>query len=341
MLRDVLDQVLASYPADLCHGDIEPLGNAGGFSGACFWRIHCGGTLYCLRRWPREHPSRNRLSFIHGILQQVADRGVDFVPIPLTTSSKATFVDVEGYLWEVAPWLPGEANYAGQPSRTKLCSALAALAQFHVAAVDHGQPQPSKSRGIRERRDRLIELSAGGADRIRRALTFSGNAKFTILGQQILERFFQHAPSVLATVEQAGEHAVHQQPCIRDVWHDHILFLGDRVTGIVDFGAMRTESVAGDIARLLGSLAKDDRAQWEEGIRAYEAIRPLDELERGLIRAFDESTVLLSGMNWLEWIFVERRQFDNEPHILARLAGTLDRLGHVTHSDSQKVLWNQ
>lgn len=44
------------------------------------------------------------------------------------------------------------------------------------------------------------------------------------------------------------------QPCIRDIWHDHVLFDGDRVTGLIDFGAMQIDTPATDIARLVGSL---------------------------------------------------------------------------------------
>ena len=71
-------------------GDIESLGNAGGFSGARLWRIRSDDKCYCLRRWPREHPSRQRLSFIHRVLRHVASQGVEFVPIPLETRSGET-----------------------------------------------------------------------------------------------------------------------------------------------------------------------------------------------------------------------------------------------------------
>ncbi len=63
------------------------------------------------------------------------------------------------------------------------------------------------------------------------------------------------------------------QPCIRDVWHDHVLFVGDDVSGLVDFGAMQPDSVAADIARLLGSLAGDDRQAWTIGLAAYESVQ--------------------------------------------------------------------
>ena len=40
--------------------------------------------------------------------------------------------------------------------------------------------------------------------------------------------------------------------CIGDVWHDHILFEGDAVTGMIDFAAAKVDHVAADLARLLG-----------------------------------------------------------------------------------------
>jgi Ser/Thr protein kinase RdoA (MazF antagonist) len=110
-----------------------------------------------------------------------------------------------------------------------------------------------------------------------------------------------------------------------------VLFTGDRVTGIVDFGSLNFESPAADIARLLGSMALDDAAGWELGLTAYEAVRPLTEVERQLIRAFDESTVAMSGLNWLQWIYLEHRQFENPGRILARLDATLARMRHRVH----------
>lgn len=340
MPRHALDQVLVSYPGALDRGEIRPLGNAGGFSGAAFWRIRQEDADYCVRRWPREHPSHQRLAFIHRVLQYVAGLGIEFVPAPLTTAAGSTIVEASGHSWEITPWLPGQANFARQPSSEKLCSALTALARFHQAASKLGDPRPSKSRGIIERRKRLLEFLNGGASRIQQALELSGKREWSSLGRQIVERFNQGAPQVLGTIEQVGQHAVKQQPCIRDVWHDHVLFVEDSVTGIVDFGAMRTESVAADVARLLGSLAKDDREQWKVGIEAYESVRRLDEEEHRLIQVFDESSVLLSGLNWLEWIYVDGRKFDGEDRILARLTENRDRLVQLTNrSTAGKALW--
>ena len=40
--------------------------------------------------------------------------------------------------------------------------------------------------------------------------------------------------------------------------------------------------------------------------------------ELSLITALDRANILLSGINWLQWIFVERRSFSNRAAVLAR-----------------------
>jgi homoserine kinase type II len=150
----------------------------------------------------------------------------------------------------------------------------------------------------------------------------------------ILEQFRALAPRVATLLHNASHRAVPLQPCIRDIWHDHVLFEGDRVTGLIDFGAMRVESVAGDIARLFASLVGDDRPAWQTALGAYEAVRPLSRNERDLIAPFDQSAVLLAGMNWLEWICVEQRRFSARQKILERLDVTIQRLHHLRQNQA-------
>ena len=118
-------------------------------------------------------------------------------------------------------------------------------------------------------------------------------------------------------------------PCLRDVWHDHVLFEGDTVTGLIDPSAARTETPATDLARLLGSLLGDDERRWQAAIAAYREIRPLSDIEAKLARVIDRSTALLSGMTWLERLFVQRQAYSSPVRILDRLkqiAGRMDVL---------------
>jgi Ser/Thr protein kinase RdoA (MazF antagonist) len=116
------------------------------------------------------------------------------------------------------------------------------------------------------------------------------------------------------------------QPCLRDIWHDHVLFTRDRVTGLVDFGALRDECVVGDVARLLASLVRGDQAAWELGLTAYQQHYPLDCVQQDLLVVFHHTTALLSGMNWLRWIYLEGRVFDWPDRILARIDEHLNDL---------------
>ena len=108
------------------------------------------------------------------------------------------------------------------------------------------------------------------------------------------------APAVLAVLTEAARQETLLHPCIRDIWHEHVLYEGDRVSGLIDFGSLRIESVAADVARLLGSMVLDDEEGWHAGIEAYGAARPLSPGELRLVKAFDHSTVLMSGLNWIE-----------------------------------------
>ncbi len=144
------------------------------------------------------------------------------------------------------------------------------------------------------------------------------------------------APRLLELLERASQNRLPLQPCIRDVWHDHVLFTNERVTGLIDFGALRDDHIATDIARLLGSLVRDDQAGWVAGLSAYEQLRPLTPLDRQLVTVYDQSGVLLSAMNWLQWLFIDGRRFDDLSRVHGRCAEIATRLSHLAGKPTGK-----
>src|SRR5207248_5347360 len=91
------------------------------------------GDEWCLRRWPAEHPTVERLRLIHGVLRLVSNE-LPIVAYPLRTAENTTFVEHGGHLWELTNWLPGEADYHSRPSRERLRAAMRVLGRFHAVA---------------------------------------------------------------------------------------------------------------------------------------------------------------------------------------------------------------
>ena len=118
--------VLGRYPPDCAPHRIEPLGGAGGFSGSKFWRIDAPRGGLCLRQWPLEHPSPERLELIHTVLRHAVDNGFRRLPLPIASIGGTTWVEHFGRLWELAPWMPGEIDRIAAPNPARVAAALRA-----------------------------------------------------------------------------------------------------------------------------------------------------------------------------------------------------------------------
>jgi homoserine kinase type II len=326
-------QTLAFYPTDCRPTQTTYLASAGGFSGARFWRLDTPRATLCLRRWPTEYPGDERLAFIHAVLGLVHHRGFTKIPVPIRALDGNSFVSLSGYLWELTPWLPGRADYLPERNPRKLAAAMQALAGWHLAAADFPSNDRSAapSPGIEARLQQIERLRDGGFDQLVRAVgglraNDHNSAELVRLAVKLFALYPRVEASIRPKLLAAKSIRVPLQPCIRDVWHDHVLFDGEQVSGLIDFGALKVESVAGDVARLLDSMSGDDLAAWQSGLAAYQAIRPLSSGEMSLVSAFDESLALLSGMNWLDWIYGSGRIFDDLTQVVSRLRTVVDRL---------------
>jgi len=302
---------------------IEPI--RGGWSGSRLWKVTDeAGREFCLRQWPLEHPTPQRLTFIHTVLQRVAVR-LPIVPSPLWSQSGATFHQYGGRLWELAPWMPGEADFHSRPTRGKLRSAMNALARFHIAAPDR-ESKVGPAPAWLDRQRQANELVSGGLQQIEAAVMQPFDPALDTLAHRLLPLAREALQRDLAARFATIPPAVSLQPAIRDIHHDHVLFTGDEVTGIIDFGAMRIDSPLADIARLVGSLVGDDREARQFALDTYAELRQLSEADRQVIGLLDETGLILAAFNWLRWLYVERRDMGEVCPIVRRLEEILKRL---------------
>jgi len=336
--RFVLRQFL---PDDVAECRMRPA--PGGFSGDPVIRIDTADASYALRSWPlADWPVarvRERHRWLHCLLRE---RLPVSAPLRVRSTPETMFIHRER-LWQLEPWLPGTPASSQTITSRQRRSCLQQLARIHQASAmfqaspagrDWFQTGWGIAPGVEERR-RII--ACWTPLRLQQVREWSGafpeeehfesataNNSFLQIIDTIRDRFEQHAATVDRELQQAERMMSSLFPCFRDLWSAHVLFQGEEVAGFIDPTAARTEHVASDLSRLLGSLYGDDRDCWRAALRDYEQVRPLTEQDQLLIRIFDRSSVLLSGMTW-----IERLRTKSVP--VSALDDVLSRLQFIAH----------
>ncbi len=314
---------------------IEAVGGLGGLSGARFWRFEQEGNRLLLRRWPAEGMRPERLAEIHSALRHAARHGIDCLPVPLPSVAGPTWVQHAGHLWELTPWLSGGAIDDPPLTTDQLRSGVAAVARLHQALVDFA-PRPAMVGPPASIAKRLAKwrqakesawLASSGPLHRPEVVPPETAGRMRRLVRVLL-------PVIGASLASVGRVRCPLQIIAGDVRQEHLLFSGDKLTGLVDFGALTQDSPMVDLARLLGDSAGDAPGRWRTGIQAYQAIRPVIPEELPLLQVLDASGVVLASYNWLDWLYVQRREFPDPQGVglrIERLLGRLESLASGNH----------
>jgi homoserine kinase type II len=327
-MSDTSLDVAARQVADLVpllrgHGRLIPLGNHGGFSGARLWCWEGEEGHYCIKAWPAgEAASQAALAFAHHAMNRARAQGLLFVPAPFAADIRADRP------WEVTQWMPGKADFHQFPTRARLEAALVALARLHVAwQVRNPGRRAEGSGGLWRRLERAAEwterIQSGWRPIVARdpsgLLTPHVERGWALLRRWVL--------CIGAQLEPWRQRTSLLRPCLCDIWHDHVLFEGDQVSGLIDFGSLRDDDVTVDVARLLGSLVGDDNDQWAIGLEAYRRVRPFSVEEEALARALDRTGTIIGLANWLNWLCGKApREIENPQAAAERIQWLIGRL---------------
>lgn len=291
------------------------IGQGSSFSGAGLWRVEHGERIYVLRRWSPMDGNGRGIERISWLQRHLADAGLPVAgSLPLMASNETLVLTQMGLAgrdesWTLSPWLPGAADYWFTPRPAKLKAALRTLAEIHLAAASYpvgdqaGRARTDRSPALVKRADRLEGLKSAEWAELNYHLAKTPPTAEREAAFEALELIHRSLGRIWYESLRWCDEPLPLQWVIRDVWHDHVLFTEDKVTGVIDFGAAAVDSPAGDVARLLGSLVGDDEAGWRIGIEAYQRQRSLSPVELEAIRYFDASGTLLSAFNWVHWLF--------------------------------------
>jgi Ser/Thr protein kinase RdoA (MazF antagonist) len=105
-----------------------------------------------------------------------------------------------------------------------------------------------------------------------------------------------------------------------------VLFHGDRVTGLIDYGSVKIDHVTVDLARLLGSMLPDDAEQRQIGLRAYTRLRPLSWEEEALVGVLDVTERVIALGNWLRFLYRDGQVFEDRMAVARHLAQLVERV---------------
>lgn len=253
---------------------------------------------WCLRHWPNGTP-RERVAFVHQLLQTARDAGIDFVPAVASTPAGEAILLLDGDLYDAQSWLPGKAPSRGlavtddrgrlinRPlplSGKALTAAVRAVATLHQATESLAE-QPDIPRASLEAVLRVVRASWDEQRQRLRALAPRTPLiqRWIRAGEPVIDGAFDSitAANYLQLRPRVVAHL--------NLWPSHLLLSRhdgqERLSGLVDFADAAASSPLLDLAQMLTHFNGWTGAGAEEAIGAYTDVRPLAPEERRLLPA--------------------------------------------------------
>ena len=289
-----------------------------GFSGASVWKVTTRDRAYALKLWPIGQPAYFDLPTIHRLMQQARQAGLSCIPEVHRTRHGDTVFLHNGVQWDVSTWQPGLPEV--QPSEEHLKLAMNLLTRLHALWRANNERRFDICPAVTLQHRRLLSWTDDELEQLRQQTPATGIYREAVL------LFDQYRSQTIKRLEPWLTIRVSLHPCLGDIWSEHILFDGNQITGLIDFGGMRYDHPAQDLARLLGSYTQGDALRRQLALAQYAPATPERE---PLTFLLDDCGAIVGLGNWLRWLRIEKRRFDDQARAIARLESLLNRLTHM------------
>ncbi len=238
-------------------------------------------------------------------------------PLHMNSSGMNTLGREEEFLCQLEPWLKGQPLNANHLDESDATKAMAMLARWHTAASSFAPPPTCQAwfgpshQGVSPTVARcLAKLSVKGAGiahhvavehgvgeaRLNSSDDFGCLAKLRKLAKLVDDLI----PPIIRDLAPWAHQKIPLTPCWGDFWCQHILVEHGEVSGLLDATAARTDSVAIDLARFLGSFHIIRPSTRELCFDVYRGVRSFLEIEIRLARVMERVGLLMAGMYWIE-----------------------------------------
>ena len=260
---DVVAEDLGAFLADYDIGELLAYkGIAEGVENSNFL-VHTSRGYFILTLYEKRVASED-VPFFLALMEHLHARGIT-CPQPVKNKRGEVLGRVAGRPAAVITFLDGMWIRRPTPSH---CAALgAALAKLHLAGLDFGK-------------SRANALSLAGW----RALYQHCSAR----ANEVQRDLAQFLAAELAYLEQAWPPNLPQGIIHADLFPDNVFFLGNKLSGLIDFYFACTDALAYDVAICLNAwcFETDHSYNVTKGrslLQAYTQVRPLSEQERAAL----------------------------------------------------------
>ena len=260
---DVAAEELAAFLAGYDIGELLAYkGIAEGVENSNFL-LHTSAGNFILTLYEKRVAASD-LPFFLALMEHLASRGIT-CPQPVKNRQGSVLGTVAGRPAAVITFLDG--MWIRRPSPTHCAALGAALAKLHLAGLDFAGKRANTLSVAGWRL--LYEHCRARADEVQRDLA-------AVLAKE------------LARLEQEWPRDLPQGVIHADLFPDNVFFLGDRLSGLIDFYFACTDALAYDIAICLNAwcFESDHSYNVTKGrglLAAYAAVRPLSAAERACL----------------------------------------------------------
>jgi homoserine kinase type II len=228
---------------------------------------HCFLTLYEKRVAPEDLP------FFLGLMEHLAARGLN-CPQPVKNRAGAMIGWIAGRPAAIVTFLDGMSTH--RPSVAHCAAVGAALAKLHLAGAD--LPMRRRNALSVDGWRPLYVAAAAGADSVQPGL------------RETIER-------EVTKLEGAWPSGLPEGVIHADLFPDNVFFLGNELSGLIDFYFACTDTLAYDVAICLNAwcFEPDHAYNVTKGralLQGYASVRPLSAEERACLPLFARGAAL-------------------------------------------------
>lgn len=304
----------------------------GGWSGASFWTWKSLAGQVLMKIWPIDGPQETHHHCRHKRLdglRQVNHR----LALPIADRYGRTLRRWQGERWaELMPWLDGTPVWV-DPSDAQISYVVQALTDFHHQWQSFGPVYHRTSDAVTCRLFQLRKIARiNDAEQICSMDKFRNTCNCTTFGMlhEVVKLSCSLVKKSIDTLSTFEHYTYRIQTVLRDARPDQFLFVHDVPTGVIDFGAVGSDSVAVDLARITSEWFPNDPDRAARFIRKYEGNRRLSILEHDSIRPLAMAGAVLGGLAWMDLHFVKKRTVGRDREFQVALDHALQRLTAFT-----------